>query len=246
MFANLELLDAIGRFQMKNDDILVVSFPKSGTTWVQEIVTQILALQSTISTDRHSNIEDRFPYIEYPYPGLKSLKDRPSPRLLKSHLPYWFMPQSVSNNVGKVIYIARQPKDVCVSYYNFLKMISFLNYSGSFQNFFQNFLEGTVAYGPWIDHVTSFWEHRNDPNILFITYEDLHSNSPKVIKRIADFLGTVLTDQQINEIAKETKFEKMKDNPSVNYSWWDDLGIRNKKEANFMRKGLVRNFFFIF
>ena len=66
-------------------------------------------------------------------------------------------------------------------------------------------------------------------------------NPHEIIRKIAIFLGKPLRKEDIAKIAELCRFEHMKENPSVNYSWWDDLGLRNKREAHFMRKGLCSN-----
>lgn len=76
----------------------------AGTTWVQEIVFRIVTVSSH-SVPSHSldeNMEDRFPYLEYIYPGLKEIGKRPSPRFIKSHLPYHLLPSDAVSGTGKV------------------------------------------------------------------------------------------------------------------------------------------------
>lgn len=88
----------------------------------------------------------------------------------------------------------------------------------------------------------------------------MHRDPEGSIRRVAHFLDRPLTDDQVNcsvfpsstqrgfnhvisikvrLIAAHTRFDNMARNPSVNYSHWDDLGLRNKEEAPFMRNGLV-------
>lgn len=95
----------------------------------------------------------------------------------------------------------------------------------------------------------------------------MHRDPEASIRRVAHFLDRPLTDDQVIEsdsekllrnnylmaelnwffdlthqvrlIAAHTRFDAMSRNPSVNYSHWDDLGLRNKNEARFMRNGRV-------
>jgi hypothetical protein len=57
------------------------------------------------------------------------------------------------------------------------------------------------------------------------------------IEQIARFLGVHVDSRQVSTIANYCKFDKMSVNPTVNYSWWDTLGIRRREESKFMRKG---------
>ena len=58
-----------------------------------------------------------------------------------------------------------------------------------------------------------------------------------MIKEISKFIGKPITDEQLDKIVEATKFDKMKNDPSTNYKWWDDNGIRIKTEMPFFRKG---------
>jgi hypothetical protein len=240
LFSNQRIFEEIKNFRLEADDVLVVSFPKSGTTWIQEVIYQILGTKDGKMDER--NIEERFPYLEYIYPGVREIQRQPSPRLIKTHLPFHLLPSDVHSGKGKVVYIARNAKDVCVSYYHFVRMLSFLHYTGDFEHFFDNFINGTVSSGPWFDHVETFWRHRSDKNVLFVTYEEMKRNPTVMVQKVADFFNKQLTSDQVDEIVSRTNFESMKSNRLTNYSWWDELGITSKHDkgrAEFMRKGQV-------
>lgn len=237
MFPNLQRFEQIRNFTLQDDDVVIDSFPKSGTTWLQQIVW--LILNGERAENDGQNMEQRFPYIEYEYPGLKEIAKLRSPRLMKSHLPYSCLPAGLEDGCGKVIYIARNAKDVCVSYYHFYRMLSMVKYHGSFTDFCKLFTSGRVAYGPWQDHVLDYWQHRHDKNVLFLFYEDLHQKPEEMVRKIAEFLGRSLTAEQISYVVRRTRFDVMKQDSSVNYSWWDELGMRLRSESQFMRKGVV-------
>ena len=119
-----------------------------------------------------------------------------------------------------------------------------------------------VPYGPYFKHVLDYWSYfkqNPDGNLLILTYEDMHKDPVGSIKVIAKFLDCPLTDDQVKYepyhfsckiisnnlnqiqadlIAEHTHFDRMAKNPSVNYSHWDDLGLRNKNESHFMRQGI--------
>ena len=122
----------------------------SGTTWVQEIVWQILN-DGKISEER---VESRYPFLEksqlFDRPGDESdgqnvsVTSRPSPRLIKSHLPYHVIPMSKEESKrSKYIYVARNPKDVAVSFYHFIQSFDAGSYfNGTWEFFVKLFLEG--------------------------------------------------------------------------------------------------------
>ena len=80
--------------ELKNDDIWIVSFPKSGTTWVQEIVYLIVNNCDFVKA-KSKSIETRMPFIDYPNPGFNAIMKLESPRIIKTHLPKPFLPDDI-------------------------------------------------------------------------------------------------------------------------------------------------------
>jgi len=142
------LCDFITNFQTRPDDVFVVSYPKSGTTWVQEIVWQIFHEGQVTST----YLRERVPFLErahYPCAEHPDINTLPSPRILKAHLPFNTIPKSANEvNKCKYIYVARNPKDVAVSYYKFVTSLE--RFKGPWEFYVKIFLEGngkfTYAY----------------------------------------------------------------------------------------------------
>ena len=72
-----------------------------------------------------SNLDDRVPFIEFPCPGIKTIDELKSPRILKSHLPLQLLPPSALQTPSvKIIYVTRNPRDVAVSLYHFMDMLT--------------------------------------------------------------------------------------------------------------------------
>ncbi|KAH7962868.1 hypothetical protein HPB52_018403 [Rhipicephalus sanguineus] len=116
--------------------------------------------------------------------GARRLK-RPVP--IKTHLPFHKQPHSAG---AKYIYVTRNPYDCCVSYYHHCKGLPWYRFTdGSFDDFVDAFVRGKATYGDYFDHLLSWYDHRNDPNVLFLTYEDLKKDAPVSVLKIADFLG---------------------------------------------------------
>lgn len=232
-------LENIENFETSSEDIWVVSFPRSGTTWLQEIVYLIQNKVDTLYA-QSKFLDTRFPYLEFMIPGIEEVEKMSPPRLIKSHLPYSMLPKSVHEKNPKIIYIARNPKDVVVSYYYFVRLLyPVTRYDGEFKDFFDLFIHDKVMYAPWWRHVEEFWDRRHDDNILFLTYEDLKKDTEGTIDKLADFLGKTLTKEQKVKIIQHCSFENMKKNPTTNHSWFETLGVSDPKKGEFMRKGCV-------
>jgi hypothetical protein len=109
---------------------------------------------------------------------------------------------------GKYIYVARDGKDVAVSYYYFYR--SHMGYQGTFDDFFERFLAGRIQSGSWFKHVRGWWEHRGDPNELFLRYEDLAADLPGCLRRIAAFCGRAVAPGRWPDIRERCSFAFMK------------------------------------
>lgn len=231
------VINDIPWFEVRPDDVWVVSFPKSGTTWLQEIV-YLISTDHDYEKAAAVNIDERFPYLEYFFPGLKEVAKTKSPRFIKSHLPFSLMPKQLDEKKPKVIYIVRNPKDTAVSLNAFIKNLTYFNFQGSMDDFTQLFVDGIVLYGPWEKHVQEAWERRHDDSVLFVFYEDLHKDFRGTVKEIAHFLGKPISEAQLAELEQHCSFRSMQHNKSVNYSWEEQRGMW-REGGQFMRKGEV-------
>jgi hypothetical protein len=199
--------------QTRSGDICYTSYPKSGSTWLAFILVLIVGKGESPSD---STLRSRLHWVEssFTYPrSKKELDSLPSPRIFKSHMPY---PMALGGdpvkNPCKYIYIARNPKDVVVSYYFFESGKSWSGlYSGPWEHWLQMFLEGKVQRGDWFDHVLSWWKHRSAENLLFLKYEDLRRDPGGQLKRIAQYLEYPLDEEVLGSILERTSFDKMKE-----------------------------------
>merc|ERR1719431_2292256 len=115
------------------------------------------------------------------------------PRVIKTHLAIEMLPKEVRAKKAKVIYVSRNPRDAVVSFYNHWRIMS--GFKGNFDIFFNAFIGDVCGfYTPFIKHVLGYYERRNDPNILFITYEDMKKDISEVIRRVATFLDKKLSE----------------------------------------------------
>ncbi|XP_013409999.1 estrogen sulfotransferase-like isoform X2 [Lingula anatina] len=68
-----------------------------------------------------------------------------------------------------------------------------------------------VPSGSWFRYMLDWWNsQKGNPNVLFITYEELSANDQKVVKKMAEFLNCTNTDEFYEEVARKCSFHSMK------------------------------------
>jgi hypothetical protein len=213
----------------RSDDVFVVTYPRSGTTWMQMILYQL----TTDGRMDFPHIAEYCPWFEKSSRSVGGFEMRPSPRIFKSHLPYSKIPKGPC----KYIYVARDGKDVAVSNYHLHRM--YLQYEGTFADFFEGFMRGKIGYGSWFQHVAGWWQHRHDPNVLFLTYEELSSDLETCLRRIVAFCGFEIAPERFPAIVARCSFAVMKAHecqfdPAMEWLWEKSVHLNS-----FLRAGRV-------
>ncbi|XP_078113426.1 sulfotransferase family 5A, member 1 [Sander vitreus] len=226
------------KFPFQDTDIVIVSYPKSGTTWMQEIVSLISSRGDPQVSQTVPNWT-RAPWLEHHYFAVVLEASPTTPRVITSHLPHHLLGPTLQGSKAKVIYVSRNPKDVAVSFYHFHKIANFLPEAGSFPEFLNRFLEGTLHYGSWFDHIKG-WTSQTATmnNLLHVTYEEMSLDLHGVIKRVISHLHSPLLEDEINNCVKHCCFSSMKDNKMANYTLVP-VDIMDHSKGSFMRKGKI-------
>ncbi|XP_048371235.1 sulfotransferase 2B1-like [Sphaerodactylus townsendi] len=231
-----ESLRAAAAFPFRPSDVLLATYPKSGTTWMQQILTLIYSKGDPEPAETLPNWV-RVPWLEHTI-FKETLQETEGPRLLTTHLPWQVLAAALRKAKPKVIYVARNPKDVAVSFYHFYRMANFFPDPGTFDDFLLHFLDGTVHYGSWFKHVKGWLSCQKEMDIFYITYEELHQDLRGCLERLGAFLGYPLQPSQVEAIQKHSSFASMRENSMVNYALVP-REVMDPSKSPFMRKGTV-------
>ncbi len=216
-------------FVPRPDDIFIVTYPRSGTTWMQMILYQ-LATEGNMDFEHISQV---CPWFERSAISDRKFDNLSSPRIFKSHLAYKWIPKGPC----KYIYVVRNVKDVAVSNFHF--STSHFGYQKTFSEFFDIFMKGKLTFGSWFDHVSGWWNHQNDKNVLILRYEDLIQDLEVCLHRIADFCEFEVEQERFPLILERCSFAFMKKHESKFDFGMEKLLEEGIVQNSFIRKGKI-------
>lgn len=200
-----------GDYQPTAHDVFACVYFKSGTNWLMQILTQLVHRGAA----EFEHVHDIVPWPDSPDPRYAvALSDetawKKSPtglRVIKTHLEFAQVPYSVE---ARYICVVRDPKDVCVSAYHFLRAEGMGPMTPAVPNFVEFFLSPNFPFHPWAEFLNDYWRVRDRENVLFITYEEMKKDLTGTVRRIAAFLKVTLSEEEVEAVARQSSFEHMK------------------------------------
>ena len=219
-------------FRFRNDDIVIATYGKSGTTWMQQMLAQML-----FGGDPTLSVSEMSPWLDLRVPP-KQVK-LPAVEA-QTHLP---VDALVFSPKAKYIYIGRDNRDVVWSLYNHhsnanQKWYDALNLtpglvgppieppSADIRQYWHDWLDrdGFPFWSPW-ENVRSWWAIRELPNVTFVHFNQLKKDLPGEMRRLSAFLEIKVDESRWPAILEYCSFDWMKRNATKSVplggAFWD-------------------------
>lgn len=212
-------------FAFRDDDVIVATYAKSGTTWTQQIVGQLIhGGREDIAMNEFS------PWLDLrimPPEALVAVAAQPHRRVIKTHLP---VDALVFSPKAKYLYIGRDGRDVLWSLHNHhahgnaLFFDSLNNTPGlvgpplppadpDIRNYFNTWLaRDGYPFWPFWENIASWWAIRDLPNVKLVHFEALKADLAGEMRAIADFLEVEIPADRWPDIVTHCTFDYMKAN----------------------------------
>ncbi|OYW39164.1 MAG: sulfotransferase [Hydrogenophilales bacterium 12-61-10] len=210
----------------RDDDIVIATYAKSGTTWMQQIVAQMLH-----GGDPDLAVAELSPWLDLRVPPkavkLPQVEAQTGRRILKTHLP---VDALVFSPRAKYLYIGRDGRDVVWSLYNHHANANAAWYQAlndtpgrvgpaigppptDIRDYWRDWLaQDGHPFWPFWDNVRGWWAVRELPNVQFVHFNDLKRDLPGEMRRIAAFLEIPLDEARWDAIVEYCSFDWMKKN----------------------------------
>lgn len=227
----------IADFEVRPDDIFIATYPRSGTTWLQMLLYQLLHGPNL----DFEHINDVCPWFERGKLGAAAERARtlaryeqlPSPRIFKTHLPY----DRLRGLRCRFVYATRDGLDVARSNYHFVS-----HGEPDFGSFFRHhFLTGCLhaGGGSWFSHVARWQANPERRRVLYVRYEDLRADLTQCARALNEFCGARRSPAELEELLALCSFEAMKRHESK-FDYLAAMVLENKRTTEgyaFLRNG---------
>ncbi|XP_060587376.1 sulfotransferase 1B1-like [Ruditapes philippinarum] len=201
-----QIFDKVPYFKFRKDDLMLCTYPKTGTNWIYEILMMILKK----STEPIKDFKDD---LMLDCQSAELIDIQPSPRVVNCHHPCRYLPlKDMKDKQIKTILCCRNPKDTAVSYYNHMKGFKSYEYDGKWKDWLPVYLQGKLEYGKYTDYLKE-WEKEIQNGVGYplhiMFYEDMKINGTEEIEKLLKFLGVEIDANLKNNILQQCDFDSM-------------------------------------
>ena len=210
-------------FKFRPDDIVVATYAKSGTTWMQQILGQLI-----FNGAEGIDVSHLSPWVDLrimPPEAIAGLEHIPHRRFLKTHLP---VDALVFSPKAKYLYVGRDGRDMIWSLYNHHAKANQHWYDAlnntpgrlgppiekppaSIHDYYQQwFARDGHPFWPFWENVRSWWAVRDLPNVKLVHFNELKADLAGSIRSIARFLDIPIDEAKFPAIVEHCSFDYMK------------------------------------
>jgi len=192
-------------------DVFVATQMKCGTTWMQQIVYEVLSRgRGDLGDEGHRHLYAVSPWIEarwaVPLEDAPRLGER-GRRVVKTHLPAALCPYGEK---ARYVYVTREPVACFASAADFIGML-LGPLTPELPDLVDWFCSDRMWWGPWPGHVDGWWRWAAErPNVLFVHYEEMLADLPAAVDRVAAFLEAPLEASERAAVVEKSGFAYMK------------------------------------
>ena len=214
-------------------------------------IVYLITTDADLELARARHLHDRIYFIDIGTSSkdasapIKKLATAVPPRIITSHQVRSIFKKPLEETKAKFVIVIRNIKDALVFYYHFCRAhIAYGKYKGSFDDFYELFKHDQLNQGNWCDWLLDWWQEKDNPNVLFVMYENMIKDLPTEVGRVAAFLGKTLSDDAKANLCEYVSFNSMRENPNNNLFGQPD--VMDYEISHFMRKGQVgdwKNYF---
>jgi aryl sulfotransferase len=210
-------------FDFRDDDIVIATWSKSGTTWTQQIVSQLI-----FQGDETVFGQAISPWIDFQLtPEARAFAEAQTHRrFLKTHLP---LDALVFSPKAKYLYVGRDARDVAFSFHHHLRSFTpaaaqrFAEIAQRIgatlppqapedvRAFYKIWLEtDTVSSNSFWKNAQGWWDARKLPNVMLLHYANLKADLPGEMRRIAKFLDIAIDEDKLPKMVENCSIEHMR------------------------------------
>jgi aryl sulfotransferase len=202
-------------FDFRDDDIVIATYSKSGTTLTQQMVGQLVFDgDATVHGMDHSPWIDCRPWAD----AVEIARAQTHRRFLKTHLPIEAL---VYSPKAKYIVVGRDARDVIWSWHNHLlgakpefrgqmHQTAQIPPSPDVRRFYHDFLDGPAQSEPIWPHIQGWWNARALPNLLTLHYADIIADMPGQFRRLSGFLDIPLDEAKLPTMVSNCSLAHMR------------------------------------
>lgn len=191
-------------YQADASDVIIATYPKCGTTLMQQIVH---GLRTGGDMD-FGEITEVVPWLETSLDMDVDMyaPQKARPHAFKSHQSWENVPKG-----AKYIYIMRDPKDVVVSFFHFFEGWMFEPGTISFDDFVRDFLLDGTRSGAYAAHYCSWWHKRDDADTLMLCYEDIVADLAGTVALVNEFTGIEASPSDVAIATRQAGIDFMRE-----------------------------------